>query len=170
MFLNAKKLNNSAAFYIELGQHDLAISRLEKALHLINQSSSSSSDTNHNVTMKSTTEQACGCCCNYCSLDECMVYSEENAPFIGSLEHKEEADENRCEDYIHQRPIRFNTRFQLDEGHDMGRLLSLPITFNLALAHHLKCVSMSTVSTSTCANKIPITEEFRLLFQYLLLY
>jgi len=199
MYLCAKKLNNSAASYIELGQHDQAISQLQKALCLIKQSSSnsSSSDTNHSVPSKTPTEQVC-CCCNYCTLDECMVYSEENAPDFGVLDHEEEEetlydnmdidtatlsttyfqfnkhkdDSSRYEDYIHRRPIRFTPRFLRDEGHvDMGPLLSLPFIFNLALAHHLKFVSMFTVPSDIAINtnsavaakrKLAIQEVLRL--------
>ena len=177
MHLYAKKLNNSAASYIEWGQHDQAISQLKKALYLIKQSSSSSSSSSDNVTSKTPTDQVC-CCCNYCNLDECMVYSEENAPDFGVLDHEEEEilndnmdidtatlsttyflfnnhkdDNSRFEDYIHRRTIRFTPRFLLDEGQDdMGPLLSLPFIFNLALAHHLKFVSMFIVPSNIAIN------------------
>ena len=193
MLLYAKKLNNSAASYIELGQYDQAISRLKKALHLIKQSSSSStssSDTTHflRVTSKTTTKQVCCCrccCCNYCILGECMAYSEEKALYAGDLDHTEEVlyDNNmdtesmtlptthfqcdrqendnsrRCEGYIYRRPIRFAPRFLLDEDHDMGQFLSLPLLFNLALVHHLKFVAMFTVFTTNSGTATTIIDN-----------
>jgi len=72
---------------------------------------------------------------------------------------QEDADDgssSRCKDYIHRIPIRFPPRFLLDdEGHNndnMGPFLSLPFIFNLALAHHLKFVSMFTTVSTTSAN------------------
>jgi len=164
MHLNAKKLNNSAASCIELGQHNEAIKRLKKALYLIKQSSS----TDDSANSKTTTDQVC--CCNYCSLNECMVYSEENTPFdlfdnniMGTeithfpitsfLDNKQKADDYKSDDnYIHQRPVYITPRC-LIEGYNLGPFLSLLVLFNLALAHHLKFVSISTLSMNS--NMVP---------------
>ena len=168
MHYYAKKLNNSAASYIELGQHNEAIKRLKQALHLIKQSSSGAADNNNNATSsKPTNEQVVCCCSNYCSLNECMVYSEENTPVdlfnnvimdTAETTHnvsitasfstsKQTATEDDRSDhtYIHQRPLYITPRC-LVEGYNLGRFLSLLVLFNLALAHHLKFVSISTLS------------------------
>jgi len=163
MNLNVKKLNNSAALYIESGQYDQAISQLKKALCLIKQSS----DTDYSVTSKNTSRLVCRC--DYCILEECMVCSEDSVLSETKLlstvhvqANKKETNDYRSDYYIYRRPIRATPNC-LFEGHHMGLFLLLFVRFNLALAHHLKFVSIFVYSTNSntaaTTNSVPIMEK-----------
>jgi len=71
-----------------------------------------------------------------------------------SHSHQECQDDNRGNDshsggYIYRRPIRVSC-----EGHAMGTTLYLIVTFNLALAHHLKTVSCYVDNTEGRAKDV----------------
>lgn len=138
--LIAQRLNNSAALCIETGHYDRAVASLVEALKLSDHSTASA---------------ACDCTviicqCRSCSLDECIVFSEttpllpQQGHIQGGTECVDDGD-NDDDGYTHRRPIRVTPR-SLQEGHDMGVTLSLIITFNIALAHHLSAVSEATIS------------------------
>jgi hypothetical protein len=85
-------------------------------------------------------------------LEECIAFSDGLIPLlphqqgcsvgIGSQDDVSEADGGGGW-YTHRRPIRVTPRSLL-EGHNMGATLSLIITFNIALAHHLGALSEDT--------------------------
>ena len=155
--LYAQRLNNAAASCIESGEHEKAVSILVRALRL---SRSSLPD-----------GASCGHCPSYCSLDECIVYSEERAALLEHDKARESyepsskrrktnsskravysniatnplikfPDENdSVYGYTHKTPI-LVTPTIMHEGLDMGPILSLIITFNLALSNHLKVLQL----------------------------
>ncbi len=152
--LYAQRLNNAAASCIESGEHEKAVTVLVQALRL---SRSSLPD-----------GASCGHCPSYCSLDECIVYSEERATTLANKKarhcyepipkrRKTNATErvsytplavNQSYDesdsttgYTHRTPILVTPRI-INEGIDMGPILSLIITFNLALSNHLKVLQV----------------------------
>jgi len=136
----AQQMNNSAASCIEIGLYDRAVTSLKRALRL-----SKAQQPSRNTL----------CECYQCTLDGCIVRSEELAssssssmpiPHIPSGEDGEREGENEGEDegeaassggqhgngYIHKTPIKVKC-----QGHTMGPALYLAITFNLALTNHL---------------------------------
>jgi hypothetical protein len=157
----AQKLNNQAASYIDVGCYDKAVALLVDALCLSPLSASKTSSP--------------ACPCSQCTLEECIAYSEERASrmklrkqqkqrMVGkkrsidgvvinssssSAETQPDDDEPQ-EGYIHKRPIRV-TPTTIREGHVMGSTLSLIVTFNLALANHLKALTYKDSLTTTNA-------------------
>ena len=155
--LYAQRLNNEGASCIESGEHEKAVSILVRALRL---SRSSLPD-----------GASCGHCPSYCSLDECIVYSEERAAMpehdkarrccepsckrrktnsakqavysnLAANPLIDSADENdSINGYTHKTPI-LVTPTIIHGGLDMGPILSLIITFNLALSNHLKVLQL----------------------------
>ena len=142
----AKKLNNSAAMCVEIGEHDKAIASLAKALRLCELHENKEDDDD---------EQPC--LCYSCSLDGCIAYSEYNSNLAESIE-EEQQDSNAIHNahkkssknmiydhddpdcgHIYRRPIRIPPQ-SIQEHHPMGSTLPLIITFNLALVHHLSIV------------------------------
>jgi len=162
----AQQLNNVASLCLEVGQYDKAISSLGKALrlselHIVDQ----------------LLDRAQACTCHDCSLDGCITYSETSASNVnhanlqnkmmvvedcdpeeegggGSAQTTTSTTSHMSSSSIYRRPIRIPPR-SIAGGHNMGSTLFLIVTFNLALAHHLKAVSLlasaSTSSTSTNA-------------------
>jgi hypothetical protein len=144
----AQKLNNTAALCIETGQYDRGISCLVEALQLSDQQSVPPHYfwNDHSMVV---------CQCRHCSLDECIVFSERtplqmqhsSSSSTKSLAEETETDKEEQHDdpsssssgYVHRRPIRITPQCT-QEGHYMGVTLSLIITFNLALAHHLSAL------------------------------
>eukprot|EP00532_Pseudo-nitzschia_australis_P000416 CAMPEP_0168188352 /NCGR_PEP_ID=MMETSP0139_2-20121125/15590_1 /TAXON_ID=44445 /ORGANISM="Pseudo-nitzschia australis, Strain 10249 10 AB" /LENGTH=358 /DNA_ID=CAMNT_0008110761 /DNA_START=1152 /DNA_END=2228 /DNA_ORIENTATION=+ len=65
-------------------------------------------------------------------------------PFPASFTVKEQrfSQDNEDHGFIYSRPIRVNQR-SIDEGHYMGVTLPIIALFNLAIAHHLKAVTLS---------------------------
>ena len=166
--LYAQKLNNAAASCIDSGQHDKAVFFLVKALRLSPTTKTYSAD-----------QDDIRACPSYCLLDECIGYSEERAslhqyaerdPKCGPETKKQKIEtKTRCaaplegfsvsEDvneadgsigYTHKRPI-LVTPTIINEGRIMGPTLSLIITFNLALASHLKLIeAVASEDGRTC--------------------
>jgi hypothetical protein len=148
--LLAQRLNNRAADCIEVGQYEVAAATLIKALKLSERPTPRSaprigqeSDEDDMVL----TDTSCDC--HYCSLDYCMTYSQQHNDSVSS----EDQQQHQCLDcspcgeggYIYQQPIRVNPR-AIEEGHCMGIVLPLILTFNLALAHHLSALQAPKIS------------------------
>jgi len=180
--LYAQKLNNVASMCMEVGHYDKAISSLGKALRLSEL---------HIVDQLMDRSQACTCM--DCSLDGCISFSESNTNnsnllelcnsrnnnktetnnnksniknmmFVDDAQDQEgEHDQEEQTSTIYRRPIRIPPR-SISEGHNMGSTLFLIITFNLAMAHHLKAVSLSStshpssISSSLIANTLQLYE------------
>lgn len=139
-----KRLNNKAAQCLEDGRYGQAIHLFAQALNL-----SDESDTNEKL----------ACTCSSCSLDECISFSQlpplvrydSKDPFYRDRIRKrlkpnpspeaarEETEAASPERFIYQQPIRFSPH-TLTTSHSMGVTLPLIISFNLALAHHLKAL------------------------------
>jgi hypothetical protein len=142
----AQQMNNSAASCIEIGLYDRAVTSLKRALRL-----SKAQQPSRNTL----------CECYQCTLDGCIVRSEELASSSsssmpippsatpsgdavedrrtarGSKREGEDEDEGGAaasgeRGYIHKTPIKVKC-----QGHTMGPALYLAITFNLALTNHL---------------------------------
>ena len=81
------------------------------------------------------------CNCQYCDLEACMAYSEasDNKP-QHSYYQQENNNNGNDECYIYNNPIRI-TPEALQQGHYMGITLQLILTFNIALAHHLRAIA-----------------------------
>jgi hypothetical protein len=138
----AKKLNNTAAHCIETGQYERGISCLVEALQLSNNSQQLFFKPNGRVA-------STVCQCEHCSLDECIIFSEYtslNSITTTVIEDDDVAAYLPNYGYIHRRPIRITPQSSQD-GHNMGATLSLIITFNLALAHHLSALSTFAVDS-----------------------
>jgi hypothetical protein len=126
--LLAQKLNEHAAFCIEIGCYDRAISTLVQALQL-------SEQTNHTRV----------CQCHSCSLESCMAFSQQTPEGICVTPKKNDqklllTDHDSSEEgFIHRKPIRVTPK-SMQEGHRMGLVFPVIVTFNLALAHHLSAV------------------------------
>ena len=167
--LYAQRLNNSAAFCIEVGEYDRAISSLGKALRL------------SNLHKDNQIEDFCSC--YSCTIEACISYSERVPASMNNLGrvpgHSSENNhmacsgtnkkrrlsrlsphsifkshfwepEGKCKDEplsFYRRPIHVTPSSML-EGHNMGSTLFLIIIFNLALAHHC-----AQVSSSSCEAK-----------------
>jgi len=169
----AQKLNNSAAFCIEIGQYDRAIVSLGRALRLSELYKDDDMDGS--------------CLCHDCSIEGCIAYSEKIPTTVNLLaarsntecSHRtkkqrtsqyeqqpsqifekshfwkpEEDDETTRHDEtttpssssFYRRPIQITPR-SIMEGHNMGSTLFLIIVFNLGLAHH-SALAASTGSYS----------------------
>jgi len=175
----AQKLNNISALCIETGLYDKAISSLGKALRLSEL---------HIPDQLFDSSQACTCH-ECCSLDGCIIYSENNNYNIDSdlaelldcdyntnnnsingdtsnnenkidvdntnimsinNDDRRDGEDNNGGFTIYRRPIRIPPQ-SISEGHNMGPTLFLIITFNLAMVHHLKAISVSSASASASA-------------------
>jgi len=170
--LYAQKLNNSAAFCIEIGQYDRATVSLAKALRLLD--------------LHKDHELEDACQCQDCTIEGCISYSqklptsahaailacshkskkqktaatqpqheqqEQQAATKTSLfkshfwkpEEPETSTDGKAQPStgsVYRRPIQVCPR-TLREGHNMGSTLILIVVFNLALAHHCSILSHS---------------------------
>jgi hypothetical protein len=146
--LLAKKLNNSAAFCIETGRYDRAVSNLVKALKLTEQIDISAS-----------------CTCKHCGLKACMAFSQRcDSTSVDSVASKRPkrrqsliSDESSEEGYIYRQPIRVAPQ-AMHEGHSMGLTLPLIITFNLALAHHLRAIEENQLDRKKLSKVLQLYE------------
>ena len=178
----AQQLNNVASMCLEVGQYDKAISSLGKALrlselHIVDQlldraqactcpdcsldgcitySETSASNVNPSNLRD---VPVCNPNKNKNHLQNKMMVVEDYDPEEGgggggSAQTTTSTTSHMSSTSIYRRPIRIPPR-SIAEGHNMGSTLFLIVTFNLALAHHLKAVSLlasaSTSSTSTNA-------------------
>jgi len=162
--LYAQKLNNSAASCIEIGQYDRAISSLSKALQLSEQEQP---DDEEEGNEQGEDEMMTICSCYHCTVDGCIEYSEKNPhvmtkddPFVcvavavageTNTDADTDADADADSSYIYRRPIQVTPR-SIQEGHNMGSSLCLLISFNLALAYHLKAAITTTTTTTNNKN------------------
>lgn len=138
--LLAQKLNNRAAYCIESGQFDVAITNLVKALKLA-ETSEVICDGND----RSSSDDSHGCGCKYCSLDYCMTYSQQVSKQAAVTESIDKA--SIAGGYVYQQPIRVSSE-TMEECHHMGFVLPLILTFNLAVAHHLNALREDTIDRS----------------------
>lgn len=151
--LLAKKLNNRAALLITKERHDESIVLLARALKLTEQ-----------VYCQQVPS------CNSFSLDYCVSMEQESYLSILDKEEKggnmkpqnrireehrrhpaatppgqknDRSDSSRQsrESYVYTKPLLL-PKCCIEEDHNMGIVLTLMILFNLALAHHLKAMSM----------------------------
>ena len=161
--LLAQKLNNRAANCIENGKYDEAVGSLVKALRM---TEDPRLDFSEYQTSSSTSEpQNLTCQCRYCSLDYCMTHSQpttstshyqQSYPCSSSQSYDyyndydmdysnsggASASSSADGGYVYRQPIRVSPQ-TMEEGHCMGVVLPLILTFNLALAHHLDAIESS---------------------------
>mmetsp|Transcript_28031 Transcript_28031/g.65859 ORF Transcript_28031/g.65859 Transcript_28031/m.65859 type:complete len:418 (+) Transcript_28031:290-1543(+) len=188
--LHAQKLNNIAASCIDVGQYGKAVAVLVKALCLspIDENNDSSRAFNEGdicscprcsldeciaysedraAALAAREQRYRGTNCYGCADNNCktkkrridVAATDENTSY-GSHERYESTI-----GYTHRRPI-YVPPAVCNEGHIMGSMLSLIITFNLALASHLQVISNS-LSHPDCE----LTEERRVkLLKVLRLY
>ena len=153
----AQKLNNLSAACIELGKHDKAIESLGKALKL-----------SELHTTDQLLDRSQACACRDCSLDGCIANSVTDLNLVklfdisnnGKTKNRKmkESRKRTATDIdeppiLHRRPIRIPKR-TIREGHNMGSTLFLIITFNLALAHHLKALKTDSSSFSSSSRNL----------------
>jgi tetratricopeptide (TPR) repeat protein len=186
--LLAQKLSNRASFFITSRNYDEGIVLLTKALKHVERNISAT-----------TMRQPCLCkCCSldYCLAMEQDSYSSllnnEKEKYHGGdncqpskddkidhvecdhydngkeYQHQTPADIKNHDGFVYRRPLLVPKRC-VEEGHYMGISLSLIILYNLALAHHLKAISM--ISQSECdALSSPDKEKMQALKKALQLY
>merc|ERR1712032_779867 len=140
----AQKLNNISAMYMEVGKYDKAIESLGKALKL---------SEIHTTDQLLDRSEACTCC--DCSLEGCIAHSEQGLNLIEVFDTSINNNKNESRKGVmdideecatlYRKPIRIPKR-SICEGHNMGSTLFLIITFNLALAHHLKALKKTSDS------------------------
>lgn len=134
----AQRLNNRAAYCIEIGNHEEAILSLVQALRL--------SEKPHSESMSSmdmdVDEMTCEC--QRCSLEFCMSYSHKNSK-PQSFDNNTSNKDGEKGGYVYRQPILIPTEI-IQEGHFMGVVLPIILTFNLALSHHLDALEPNTVS------------------------
>jgi hypothetical protein len=146
--LLAKKLNNRAAFCIETGRYDRAVSNLVKALKLTEQ-----------------IDKSATCTCKHCGLQACVTFSQSfDSTIVDSVASKYPtrrqsliSDESSEEGYIYRQPIRVTPQ-AMQEGHPMGLTLPLIITFNLALAHHLSAMEENQLDRKKLSKVLQLYE------------
>merc|ERR1719491_1192717 len=99
------------------------------------------------------------CSCYHCTVDGCIEYSEMNNtsytdtddhdPFLcQAVTDTDSSSSVSAASYIYRRPIQVTPQV-IQEEHNMGSTLCLMIAFNLALAYHLKAMSMPINDNST---------------------
>eukprot|EP00934_Nitzschia_sp_Nitz4_P002543 Nitzschia sp. Nitz4//scaffold100_size80364//35197//35994//NITZ4_005343-RA/size80364-processed-gene-0.53-mRNA-1//-1//CDS//3329532091//2533//frame0 len=121
----AKFLNNRASTRIQSGDYDAAINDLVGALNM------ASAEISH-------TQAPCPC--ENCSLDHCMAYSQHVlASRPGMQSNTDSYMQKNGGGYLYRRPI-FLPSNAMSDAHEMGFVLPMILTFNLALSHHLKCL------------------------------
>ncbi len=142
--LLAQNLNNRAAHCIEIGQYDVAVNNLVKALKLVGQPRR-----DHGDEISSTDVENYTCPCQYCSLDYCMTHSQQTARQSQSISNDYDckSDSTYGGGYVYRQPIRVAPQ-TMDHGHSMILVLPLILTFNLALAHHLNAIDNQCIDRS----------------------
>lgn len=112
----AQNLNNNAALLIESGKLDEALLLLKQTLDYVKE---------HGDQQE----------CRSSALDECIATSQEESCETISMGSSAVNTKGNSYNYIYKRPIRVNC----DEQSIGGNMQSI-ITFNIALAHHLKAL------------------------------
>merc|ERR1712241_1650535 len=85
-----------------------------------------------------------------CSIDSCIHHTENDSNLVELLDKKNirrnvtmmdvnNDDDDKLKNTLYRRPIRIPKRV-IREGLNMGSTLFIIVTFNLALAHHLKAI------------------------------
>lgn len=118
-------LNQNGVYCIDTGKYDRAISFLVRAMEVSKQD-----------------QRRPACNCEHCSLEACIEYSHNKEK---SMQVDDECDyvQQFCshdddeEGYLYRIPIVSKPE---SSGHTMGTIMPKIITFNLALAHHLKAL------------------------------
>ena len=139
----AEKLNTSSALCIEFGQYHRAEISLTKALHLAK------------LYNKETRLEESSC--NHCTLDGCIGFTEEShralktklfakdrdlpmtRPPDESHVTDSSSDVSHSDSFVYKLAIR-TPCLPVCSGHTIGPTLPLIITFNLALAKHLRAI------------------------------
>jgi len=92
------------------------------------------------------------CPCYYCTVDGCIEYSEKNSflmtddAFCLIIDADSAIDSSDdSSSFIYRRPIQVTPQ-SIQEEHNMGSTLCLIIAFNLALAYHLKAITVTETS------------------------
>ena len=135
--IRAQELNEHAAFCIDIGQYERAISALIEALQL---------------TESTNLDPHLSCCCASCDLDTCMVYSQAYGSVLRNERTMTTKSSSPCHPsssscsltgaYVYRQPIRIPP--QVVHGkHTMGMTLPLLLTFNLALVYHMNAISVT---------------------------
>eukprot|EP00980_Cylindrotheca_fusiformis_P017444 scaffold5439_cov132-Cylindrotheca_fusiformis.AAC.3 len=132
--LRSQVLNEEGAFCIEAGNYDDAIASLATALRTAEEC----------LEFESSFEP-----CDprsYCTLEECMAYSDRYYSYHSSKNKQPilhvalpSTDRGEEDGFIYQNPIRVVPDTSM-YGCRLGMTLPLILTFNLALAHHLKAI------------------------------
>ncbi len=147
----AQKLNNNATLCIECGQYKRAEASLTKALKLSKL---------YNAYNKAREV----CRCYHCTLDGCIIFTEDSHPSVIAKTHGKDSLANRSiaadhrasyscpitpndESSIYRRPIRVPC-LPISEGHYMDHVLSLIIVFNLGLSMYLRAIEERDCKTA----------------------
>jgi hypothetical protein len=173
----AQRLNNIAASCIDSGQYDKAVAFLVKAMVL--------SPTDTNTISSVVAPDICTCfhcsldeCIVYsgeragkglgaephyhinCSSGACCDSESKkrkiDARYVAkrTFSANNNEDDNETIGFTHRTPILITPKI-INEGHMMGPTLSLIVTFNLALANHLKLISKPiTISNTTVRERL----------------
>lgn len=125
-------LNQKGVYCIDTGRYDRAISFLIRAMEVSKQD-----------------QRQPACNCEHCSLEACIEYShslvqepsemavdeEDHCDFVQQFCSHDKNDDD--EGYLYRIPIVTKPESM---GHSMGTIMPKIVTFNLALAHHLKAI------------------------------
>merc|ERR1719464_2662619 len=145
-----QKLNNVSAMSIELGNYNKAIESLRKALKLFDDE------------IQIMDQLMDPCTSQDCSIDSCIHHTENDSNLVELLNMSNKSnnknrkrnvtmmdvDHDDKSNTFYQRPIRIPKQI-IREGLNMGSTLFLIITFNLALAHHLKAMKKTSSDSSS---------------------
>jgi len=137
-----QKLNNVSAVWIEFGNYDKAIKSLGKALKLFDNDICMTDQLLDPFTSQD------------CSIDSCIHHTENDSNLVEVLDKNSRRtmdannDDGDNSNTLYRRPIRIPKRI-IREGPNMGSTLFIIVTFNLALAHHLKAIKNDSSSSSS---------------------
>jgi len=160
-------LNNVAAACIEIGQYDKGISSLSKALRL-----------SEMHIPDQLFDRSLACTCFNCSLDGCITHTENDSSVeLFDHQNNKSNDDNASKNIMHvdrhstiyRRPIRVPPK-SIQEKHNMGSTLFLILTFNLAMAHHLKVVSIINNKNASPSPSPSCDTTTKLIYRTLQLY
>jgi hypothetical protein len=184
MVVYIHKMNNSSAWSLidEVGTYDKAIENLTTALELL-QAIDGDDIAMNDLLYSSSPKRTCSF-----SLDGCIEYSEQLnyvAHLMASTKKKKlcmtknifkkkkktpknDGDIDNKKEDLHRRPILIPKKI-IGERHGMGSSLFLLITFNLALAHHLKILKKKTkIDTTDHDSSSPLVKTTIRLYEIIL--
>jgi hypothetical protein len=140
----AQKLNEHAAFCIEVGYYERAIPVLVEALHLAEEAHNNIEEDN--------------CRCEDCSLESCMIFGQISLPQCATPTKKCQSLSDESEDtFVYRQPIRLTPQ-STQEGHNMASTLTMIITFNLALAYHLTAIEKGWINRDSLQKVLQLYE------------